>query len=214
MSGVVLPPCRFVTSDILTHAWDSFEPDVWFLFSFFPDWTGSTLSLSSYQRSQITIMALHSSKPISLLFCKVQNLTQQSRWVSAVWAERKNHLPWPAGNAVPNAGQEVNFGQLCGKGALLARVQFVTHTKILLWRAAFKSISPQCLVVHRVIHPQLPRTSCCRTPWGSHLPSSPVSLLRSLWTAERPPDLAANPPSFASSEHLLRVNSAPVSSHY
>lgn len=52
--------------------------------------------------------------------------TALQAWPRQSRAVGKEHLPWPAGNALPNTAQDA-AGLVCFKGTLLARGQFVVH---------------------------------------------------------------------------------------
>lgn len=59
-------------------------------------------------------------------------------------AEGKDHLPQPAGNALPNAVQDI-ITVACGMGTLMAHVQLGVHQnpQALFCEAAFHLGSPQ-----------------------------------------------------------------------
>lgn len=68
-----------------------------------------SLRLTSYERCSgplITLVALCwtcSSMSMSFFSCGAQNCTKYLiLWLYQYWAERKGHLPWHAGSALPN----------------------------------------------------------------------------------------------------------------
>lgn len=54
----------------------------------------------------------HSSMPMSLLYERMQNQTQHTRFFSADSVYKKDHLSQPAGNALPNVAQEAHLPDL------------------------------------------------------------------------------------------------------
>jgi len=80
------------------------------------------------------------------------------------FAEWKDHLSWPSSNANPNATQDGSMFQ--GHIAGLSSVPF--SLPFLFCRAAFKPVSPQCVLVPGVIPPQVWHCiSRCQILWGS-----------------------------------------------
>jgi len=70
--------------------------------------------------------------------------------------EGEKNLPRPAGHTLLNAPQET-IGLLGNQGTLLAHGQLVIHqdTHFHLHRAAFHQVSPEPILVHGVIPPQV-----------------------------------------------------------
>lgn len=52
--------------------------------------------------------------------------TALQAWPHQCWAEEKDHLSWPADNALPNAARD-SAGCFCCEGTLLARGHFVVY---------------------------------------------------------------------------------------
>jgi len=94
------------------------------------------------------------------------------------WGEKgplEDHLPWFAGNALPNAPQDTT-DPLGHKGALLVHGQHGVHqvfSLILLPRAASQQVNPKSRPVPEVIPPHAEPCTCpC---WIQDIPSSPPS---------------------------------------
>lgn len=86
-----------------------------------------------------------------------------------------SHLPWPAGDTLPNMSQG-SIGLLCRQGTLLACVHPGIHQDplILLCKAASKPISPWHLLVHGVVSLQV--QDLARPPgWNSQVYYQPIS---------------------------------------
>lgn len=136
--------------------------------------------------------------PLSLLFSGLSS--------------RSSLLPRPFGNTPPNAAQET-AGRLGHQGTLLACFPFGVHqdTQILFCKALFQLASPQHILVHGLVPPQVQDFSILLAELDD-VPFSPF-----LQPSEVPPGsrtsscVSATPPSFLSSANLLRVRSAPSS---
>jgi len=78
--------------------------------------------------------------------------TAPQMWPLPCCAEGKDHLPWPAGNALPNAAQDT-ICRLCSKGTLLSHAHLGVHQdpQVLFCSAAFQLASPQHVLVPKVI---------------------------------------------------------------
>ena len=145
-------------------------------------------SLHSPSRHLYTLMGC----PLSLLFSTLSSPSSL--------------LPRPFGNTPPNAAQET-VGRLGHQGALLACFPF----GVLFCKAVFQLASPQHILVHGLVPPQVQDFSILRAELDD-VPFSP-----SLQPVEVPLDsrttscVSATPPSFLSSANLLRVHSAPSS---
>lgn len=91
--------------------------------------------------------------PLSSFYWGAQNWRQHSKLVSSVnaeWRGRITHLDLSA-NAFPNA-----VGLFCCEDALLTHAQLVLHQepRVLLYRATFKLVSPQQVLVPKISHPK------------------------------------------------------------
>lgn len=113
----------------------------------------SSLSLSWCERWTkpiVILMAFHwtcFSKTVSPLEWGRQNWTSTLKVSQQCWAEDKDHLFWPAGNALSNVAQEAD-SRLCHKGILLAHGQLSVHQGLqeLLCQASFQPVSHQCIL--------------------------------------------------------------------
>ena len=114
----------------------------------------------------------------------------------------------PAGNALPNAAQDT-VSRFCGKGTLMACVQpgAHQHPRVLFYKAAFQLGSPQHILVHGVVPPQVQDFALLlvephEVPVSPFLQPVQVPLDGSptLWCVSRSSQ-------FVSSANLLRVHS-------
>lgn len=92
-----------------------------------------------------SLQCIHTGEPSTGLRAPV--LSEQGS------AERKDHLPYPAGNSLPDAAQD-NICLPCCQGTLLARAQLCVHQNH-FWKAVFQLFGPQLLLVHAVVPPSM-----------------------------------------------------------
>lgn len=109
-------------------------------------------------------------------------------WPHQCWSGRKDPLPWPDGNAFPNAAQNA-VGCLCHKSKLVVHGQLAVlqDTKIPVCRAAFQKVSPQKIPLCLILQPA----------WAPANSSTPVRYTNTSL-------------SFVSSVYLLRVHAVQV----
>lgn len=93
--------------------------------------------------SMVSLQCVHTGEPSTGL----RVLSEQGS------AERKDHLPYPAGNSLPDAAQD-NICLPCCQGTLLAHAQLHVHQNH-FWKAVFQLFGPQLLLVRAVVPPSV-----------------------------------------------------------
>lgn len=116
----------------------------------------SLLSLCSSERWSnhliISLWPFHGLTPVCP-YWGAQHWTQLFQLCLAKVQQRKDHLPWPAGNSLSDAAQDNICLPSC-KGTLLAHAQLDVHQNH-FWKAVFQLFGPQLPLVHAVVPPSV-----------------------------------------------------------